>query len=155
ILEARLLKKPGSLRSLRNEDLMPPGQPSVGRLIKELLPEFEMPDQLGSRNRRRGVERRHAELRQKLIEKGVDPDKHPPPLPPDVRIDMNDVDGTLAGVDEAMAEAKAQQESAKAELAARVEEAKKKLEAQGVDYDDAMKKARDAQAGPPKQDPEG
>ncbi|HEY4118712.1 MAG TPA: DUF2169 domain-containing protein [Byssovorax sp.] len=151
VLARRLARKGGALAALQDHDLVPGEQASIGDLLKELRPDHEPSEHLGHANRRRGLERQMESAREKLRARGFDLEKHLPPLPPDIDLDM-DVDEALAGAGDMRRQIDALKADALAAKAAHEVEAKQKLAAHGVDYAEVMAKSAKDGGGPPQMD---
>ncbi len=145
VMMKRLDRKTGVLHTLRDDELVPAAwlRPDPALAVKPDLAQ----QQIFARARKR-MEREHANQREAVRARGLDPDKYsPPPLaPPPPLPDMDDLPTIVA---EAEAEAEAQKAKAEREVAARKAEMAKQLASAGVPDAEIEKRLNAKPKGPP------
>lgn len=151
-LEQRLDREKAHLYALRDSDLMPPVDPERKPRPDEAY--SDMDDLLKTEELLIQRQRRHAELelekaRQLCIEHGVDPDEHFPKELPELE-QAPALEELPDYVDSKMAEVEEQKKLAEQQRVQLEAEARERCAAAGIDYDEAVKKAQQDGAGPPK-----
>jgi len=152
VLTQRLDKLKGALYALRDSDLTPPGPENPIP-----LPEDDWNDTkhlvetegIYEDNVRRGMEESLEEAREKLREQGIDPDEHiPKELPPKEKPpELEEIPDYMDKVELMQEEAT---EEAMAQSALAEEQARERVEALGLDYDDVLAESKKNAGGPPK-----
>ena len=138
----RIDEEKGYLYALDEKDLIPPGEKSgFAALIEEVETKEES---LLSRNMARRAEREKEKARAKIRQMGLDPDQLIPEKPPD------QPQANIDSLVEIQAFAKKAEADAMARKVAMEEDLRKKLAAQGMDYDAVMERAKKMAGGLPR-----
>ena len=152
-LEARLDKERGPLLALRDSDLLPPlpeGRSPMG--VEEIsdMPALMKVDNLLQQNMRGRAEKELERAREQCRQHDLDPDEHIPKELPAAKPAQTDVEDVGALVDAAKAraeEARVDADKRKEEAVAR---ARALCEEHGIDFDEAVAKAKKDASGPPR-----
>ncbi|MEM9692771.1 MAG: DUF2169 domain-containing protein, partial [Myxococcota bacterium] len=150
VLERRLDKERGALFSMRDEDLMPPGEqgwtakPDYGDMVEKTKL-----DHRALKKAERGRKAKLAEAKRELLEAGFEvPDDFEGPDTPAI-VDPYDVDAVLKVVEEMEAKSQALEAEAKENESRMKEEARAAFAEAGMDWDAEEEKALAQAGGPP------
>ena len=138
----RIDEEKGHLHLLDEKDLIPLGEKSgLAALMEEVAEEEES---VLAQNLARRAEREREKARERIKNLGLDPDQFVPEKPPETpQFSMDN----LAEIEEFAKKAEA---DAMAKKASMEENLRKRLAAQGMDYDAVMDQARKSGGGPPR-----
>jgi uncharacterized protein YjbI with pentapeptide repeats len=138
----RIDEEKGHLYVLDEKDLIPPGEKSGFAALMEEVGEKE--ESVLAQNLARRAKREREKARERIKNLGLDPDQFIPKNPPESPLFSID---NLAEIEQFAKKAEA---DAMAKKASMEENLRKRLAAQGMDYDAVMEQARKSGGGPPK-----
>jgi uncharacterized protein YjbI with pentapeptide repeats len=152
--EKRLDRKAAA--RLKDDDLLPSWVKLTSGMVDvdPTLQDLYAKEDLTSKNMRRRAEKELANVRQDLVERGLDPDAHgvPKELPPPIEnLDEEAADKMLA---EAEAEADVLKKQAEAMMAAEMNRARQVCAENGIDFDAKLAENKKKEGGPPKWKPD-
>jgi uncharacterized protein YjbI with pentapeptide repeats len=145
----------GTLLLMRDEDLMPPAELGwVPRVAKTEVDGFVAKDDAFLENMQRALERKWSEGREKLVAQGLDPkdfglDAPPPSVMPPT-IDYDDPQALIEHFQERERELEEGLREAEETQASMEEDLKATFANEGLDYDQAVARAKKDASGPPK-----
>lgn len=142
----------GTMRSLQDEDLMPPAEAGWGAARLEIESVFTTIEVEGVAKKRMDARaaRITREKRAELTARGLDPDLHLPEAPAEDPVpDPTDIAGVLEYTKKVLAKAEAEQKTADEKRIEMEKGGRAAFAAMGLDWDAEAEKARDATAGPP------
>jgi uncharacterized protein YjbI with pentapeptide repeats len=153
VLGQRLDPDKGHLYAMRDRDLLPPsaleGEPLEPDPVSEMT-ELVQTEGLLQANMHAKAQKQLDELRAELVERGLEPSDYDVPEKAPAPQPAPDLDELSDFMDKQLALAEDQKTQAATATAAAVAQARKECEERGIDYDEAVEKARKESAGPPK-----
>jgi len=149
VLAERLDREKGPLASLRDIDLMPPEDPKAPAPVDEeragLAPP---PEKKLEKNLRKGAQLELERTRERIRQQGLDPDKYvAATLPPEEPLPRLDDLGAVLQSETEKAEKQLREAEARRKEAE--QEARKRCEENGLDYDKIVAEQQAQQGGPP------
>ena len=149
VLAERLDREKGALAALRDVDLMPapdPAAPAPVDAEQASLP--PAPEKRMEKNLRRGAQLELERTRERIRQQGLDPDKYvPAALPPEEPLPKLDDLGAVLQAETEKAEKAMREAEAQRKLAE--QQARKRCEENGLDYDKIVAEQQALQGGPP------